>query len=108
MSVEENIKYQLETLASYEPSDLDNPEFEVGYENEAGNEGFLTVCCIDLAKRTIDRIEYLEAKNKDLLAISGELDLKVKSLILESNDENNYVDVKTEGGTTRLVLLANK
>jgi hypothetical protein len=36
-----------------------------------------------------DKFLSLEAKNKELLAISGELDLKVKSLILESNDDNH-------------------
>jgi hypothetical protein len=36
-----------------------------------------------------DKFLSLEAENKELLAISGELDLKVKSLILESNDDNH-------------------
>jgi hypothetical protein len=66
MTESENIKYQLEVLASYEPNDLDNPELEVAYENEAGNEGFLTVCCIDLAKRSIELIEKIEAQANEL------------------------------------------
>ena len=56
----ENIIYQLETLASYEPDDLDNPEFEVGYEDGKGHEGFLSVCCIDLAERVLELIKELE------------------------------------------------
>lgn len=56
----ENLKYQLESLASYEPSDIDNPEFEVGYEAEDGTEGFATVCCINVAKQALDRINNLE------------------------------------------------
>lgn len=56
----ENLKYQLESLTSYEPSDIGNPEFEVGYEDESGNEGFATVCCVDVAKRALDRITELE------------------------------------------------
>ena len=57
----EDLKYQLESLASYEPSDIDNPEFEVGYEDNNGNEGFATVCCVDVAKRALERIKELEA-----------------------------------------------
>ena len=60
LNEKENLKYQLETLASYEPADLDNPEFEVAYENESGCEGFATVCCIDLAQRGLARIKELE------------------------------------------------
>ncbi len=57
----ENIIYQLETLASYEPDDLDHPEF-VAYENDKGHEGFATVCCIDLAQRVLELIKELENK----------------------------------------------
>jgi len=60
----ENIIYQLETLASYEPDDLDYPEFEVGYEDSNGNEGFAAICCIDLAKRLLILIKELENKDK--------------------------------------------
>lgn len=60
LTASEDLKYQLETLSSYEPSDIDNPEFEVAYENESGNEGFATVCCVDLAKRALQRIKALE------------------------------------------------
>lgn len=56
----ENLKYQLETLSTYEPSDVDNPEFDVAYEDGDGNEGFSTVCCIDVAKRALERITELE------------------------------------------------
>ena len=66
----ENIIYQLETLASYEPADLDNPEFEVGYEDESGNEGFATVCCIDVATKALLLIEQLQrACDSSLLAL---------------------------------------
>jgi hypothetical protein len=58
----ENIIYQLETLASYEPDDLDNPEFEVAYELLDGSEPFATVCCIDLATRVLALIKELESK----------------------------------------------
>ena len=56
----ENIIYQLETLATYEPADLDHPEFDVCYEDGNGNEGFATVCCIDLAQRVLELIKKLE------------------------------------------------
>ncbi len=56
---EENIIYQLETLASYEPRDLDNPEFEVCYEMPTGEESFSTVCCVELASRTLREIREL-------------------------------------------------
>jgi hypothetical protein len=60
----ENLKYQLQTLSSYEPRDLDDPEFEVLYENSEGEEGFATVCCVDIGQRSLDRIEELEARLK--------------------------------------------
>jgi len=56
----QNLIYELETLASYEPEDLDNPEFEIAYENESGLEGFATVCCVDLAKRSLEMIKDIE------------------------------------------------
>ncbi len=62
MSEDDNIIYQLETLASYEPSDLDEPEFDVAYEDTNGNEGMLTVCCIDLAGRVLKLICELKAE----------------------------------------------
>ena len=55
-----NLKYQLETLASFEPEDIDRPEFEVGYESNEGAEGFATICCIELAQRSLERIVQLE------------------------------------------------
>ena len=69
----ENLKYQLESLASYEPSDLDNPEFDVGYEDNNSNECFATVCCIDVAKRALERINELEQKEltNDVLVMSN-------------------------------------
>jgi len=69
LTEKENIKYQLETLASYEPSDLDHPEFEVAYEDGNGNEGFATVCCVDLAESTIHLINQLEKEIDDLLNV---------------------------------------
>ena len=66
----ENILYQLETLASYEPADIDNPEFDVGYESESGAEGFATVCCIKLASQSLELIEqYKKAAASSLLAL---------------------------------------
>jgi len=66
---DENIIYQLESLASYEPDDLDNPEFEVGYEDKEGNEGFATICCVDIATRSLLLIERLQrACESSLLA----------------------------------------
>ncbi|QDP52101.1 MAG: hypothetical protein Unbinned706contig1000_45 [Prokaryotic dsDNA virus sp.] len=59
---EENIIYQLETLASYDPSDIDNPEFEVAYEMPTGEESFATVCCTDLAVRALKLIRSIESK----------------------------------------------
>jgi hypothetical protein len=56
----ENIIYQLETLATYEPSDLDHPEFDVAYEDIKGHEGFATICCVDLAQRVLELIKELE------------------------------------------------
>jgi len=60
LSKPENLKYQLETLSSYEPADIDHPAFDVAYEGSGGNEGFATVCCIDVGKRSLKRINDLE------------------------------------------------
>lgn len=57
MTSDENVIYQLQTLASYEPEDLDNPEFEVAYETLEGAEPFASVCCVDLAVRLLKLIE---------------------------------------------------
>jgi hypothetical protein len=60
----EDLKYQLETLESYEPKDIDSPEFDVAYEGECGEEGFATICCVELAKRSLERIKELEGALK--------------------------------------------
>jgi len=56
----DRLKYELETLASCRPADIDSPEFEVCFVDECGREGYTTVCCIDLARRALKRIEDLE------------------------------------------------
>jgi hypothetical protein len=82
MTENKNIKYKLETLASYWPEDLDYPQFEVAYEIESGEESFGTVCCIDLAEQALKRITELEdllmLAHKDIgfykcCALSGEV-----------------------------------
>ena len=78
LTKDENIIYQLETLASYEPDDLDNPEFDVAYELDGGEDTMATVCCIDMATRTLKLITELNKKIDDL---EGAL-----SYACESND----------------------
>ena len=70
----ENIIYQLETLASYEPDDLDNPEFDVAYETKEGADAFATVCCVDMATRTLDLIKEIKESWEDLIGNSEERD----------------------------------
>jgi len=77
MDENQNLKYQLDTLASYEPSDIDNPEFEVAYENESGCECFATVCCIDVAQRSLERIKALEC---ELVQTKIQLEYKTRHL----------------------------
>lgn len=60
LSKTDDLKYQLETLSLFEPKDIDNPEFEVAYESNGGEESFATVCCIELAQRALKRIVTLE------------------------------------------------
>lgn len=60
LTKDEDLKYQLETLASYEPKDLGCPEFEVFYSDFDDNEGSIEVCCVDVAERALDRIKALE------------------------------------------------
>lgn len=64
MNKSEVIKYELECLSTYEPKDIDHPEFEVAYEDQDGMEGFLTVCCVNLAKRALDLINKLEKEQE--------------------------------------------
>ena len=56
----DTLKFQLETLANCQPSDIDNPEFEVVYKTNEGHDYFSTVCCIELAYRSLERIVELE------------------------------------------------
>ena len=79
MDKNENLKYQLETLASYQPEDLDNPEFEVAYETVSGCDGFDTVCCIDVAGRSLERIKALEYQLDDM-----QICLRHKTVLLVS------------------------
>ncbi len=62
----ENVVYQLETLSTYEPTDIDHPEFEVAYEMPTGEEIFSSVCCVDLAKRSLKLIQELEEEIENL------------------------------------------
>ena len=59
---EENLKYQLETLASYDKCDIDDHLFEVMYENGDGFEMSSSVSVVDIASEAVRRIENLEAK----------------------------------------------
>lgn len=56
------IKYELQTLASYEPIDLENPEMEVAWEGDSGEEYMVTVCLVDMAKRVSVELKRLEDK----------------------------------------------
>ena len=62
MDTTEHLKYQLQELQGYTPEDLDYPDFEVAYEDEQGREGYTTICCIDLGKRSLGLIKELEAE----------------------------------------------
>ncbi|HHZ70474.1 MAG TPA: hypothetical protein EYN67_10290 [Flavobacteriales bacterium] len=62
----EQIKDQLATLSSYEPQDIDNPEFEVMYEDVDGFEHWSTVCCVDLAGEALRLVKHLEDKIEQL------------------------------------------
>jgi len=73
MTPNENLTYQLETLASYTPEDLDNPVFDVAYEYAGGGEGFAEICCIDVASRALDRISELEKELKKTKTTANKL-----------------------------------
>ena len=76
----EEIKYQLQHLASCNPSDIDNSEFDVEYEVD-GVEGFAQVCCVDVAKRALNRIEELEALTEKLKFEAQSIESKKDNLI---------------------------
>ena len=57
---DEDLKYQLQTLATYSKDDLESHEIEVHYEDMNGHEGSSDVCLIDLGHRAFQRIEFLE------------------------------------------------
>ncbi|KZN58918.1 hypothetical protein N473_26235 [Pseudoalteromonas luteoviolacea CPMOR-1] len=82
----EDLKYQLESLASYEPNDIDNPQFEVVYEDANEREGFITVCCVDVAERAHKRIEELEKALHDIAALAedGQLEIYAVGSIVDS------------------------
>ncbi len=65
LTKEEDLIYQLETLANYEPEDLDYPVFEVGYANELGSECFAEVCCVQLATEVLELIKQLKEDNNE-------------------------------------------
>lgn len=56
----EDLKYQLQTLASYEKDMLEDPEIEVYYEDKNGMEGAVSVELMGLGDRALKRIEALE------------------------------------------------
>ena len=59
MTKDETLLYELETLASHDPEDLDYPEIEVFYEDSEGRECSETICVIKLAKKASNRIAEL-------------------------------------------------
>jgi hypothetical protein len=67
LTKEENLKYQLETLISFDKSDLDYPEMDVGYENVNGEDCFSTVCLLDLGKESLARINELEKQLAEIM-----------------------------------------
>ena len=69
MTKEEILLYELQTLASYEPADLDYPTMEVAYENAAGHEGFIEVCLVDLGRRALANLEKELEKANDVLSV---------------------------------------
>ena len=99
MDKKEILLNELQALASYEPDDLDNPEFEVAYEHvKSGEESFQTVCVIDLARRLEQFINQLldpvipvtdEIKKEDLQALEiTELKRQIKDLTFNSNSSS--------------------
>jgi len=72
--------YQLETLASYSPDDLDGDGFDVLYEDSEGREGWATESITDVAGKAAKKLTELSARITDeqreeiitvLQAISG-------------------------------------
>ena len=96
----EDLKYQLESLASYAPSDLDNPEFEVGYEDDKGNEGFASICCVDVAKRALERINELETQVK---GVKIETLINLRDAIQPDGLVNSDAGVKTIRSITNAI-----
>jgi len=79
MKKNENLKYELESLSSYDPSDIDNSEFDVVYEDDLSQERRYTACCVDVATRAIARIKDLEYKLGEM-----EIHLSHKTTLLDS------------------------
>ena len=97
MTENENIKYKLETLASYWPEDLDYPQFEVAYEIESGEESFGTVCCIDLAEQALKRITELEANQAKLDLNKIKADAIREAVKLYKNKVFDGCDIYSDG-----------
>ena len=75
LTKEQDLKYQLQTLAGYSQADLDNPEIEVVYEDCTGSEGELTVGLTELGQRAYNRIEELETR---VAILQEQLDISIR------------------------------
>lgn len=80
----EDLKYQLQTLASYEKDQLEDTEIEVCYEDKNGMEGFVSVELMDLGSRALERIDQLEKEIVRLSDFVGGADRHLANRILES------------------------
>jgi len=95
MTKEENLKYQLETLSTFEPKDIDYSQIDVGYEHENGEEVFATVCLVELGRKSLERINELEKQLAESMPRS-----KIKDII--------YTVENTTLGATNLAVFQAK
>jgi len=75
LTANEDLKYQLQTLASYSKDDLESHEIEVYYEDMNGSEGSSDVDLIDLGGRALKRIQDLESELSKLKAATKSVTL---------------------------------
>ena len=69
---DDNLLYKLETLASYESSDIDDDDFEVMFMTEEGCDSSSTESIVDVAEKSVELI--IKQRNQIGELLNGKLD----------------------------------
>ncbi|EOG7023728.1 hypothetical protein ACV8TO_06000 [Citrobacter freundii] len=88
----DNVLWFLSELASFEPGDIDDNDFDVYGEHESGAEGTASVGIVELAADAVKLIAKLQVELRELrrnyLALRGEIE-DVRSQLYEAENQAN-------------------